>query len=183
MEVAGDICEEMQNHTPGHSYMYRRFLLLSTSKNTYWKNLSENLRMKKNLVYDFTTLTVLKKKTTFQSLFLCCTNFYTNFYTVLKTTQLYPSSIHLVSHVMHLSFPIVTCLFFTMHCLLASWVSLPIIIFHFLSPITLLSVVHVSIMSRGNEIFFPEKNDFFLKERNSSFSFNLLVPKLINNLR
>jgi len=49
--------------------------------------------------------------------------------------------------------------------------------------ITLLSVVHVSIMSRGNENFFPEKNDFFLKERNSSFSFNLLVPKLINNLR
>ena len=107
--------------------------------------------------------TVFQKKTTFLSLFLCCTNFYTNFYTVLKTTQLYPSSIHLVSHVMHLSFPIVTCLFFTMHCLLASWVSLPIIIFHFLSPITLLSVVHVSIMSRGNEIFFPEKNDFFLK--------------------
>jgi hypothetical protein len=66
---------------------------------------------------------------------------------------------------------------------LAAWVSLPIIIFHFLSLITLLSVVHVSIMSRGNEIFFPEKNDFFLKERNSSFSFNLLVPKLINNLR
>ena len=123
--------------------------------------------------------TVFQKKTTFLSLFLCCTNFYT----VLKTTQTIPSSIHLVSHVMHLSFPIVTRLFFTIHCLLAAWVSLPIIIFHFLSLITLLSVVHVSIMSRGNEIFFPEKNDFFLKERNSSFSFNLLVPKLINNLR
>jgi len=125
--------------------------------------------------------TVFQKKNNFSEFILCCTNFYT----VLKTTHICisPSSIHLVSHVMHLSVPIVTRLFFTIHCLLASWVSLPIIIFHFLSLITLLSVVHVSISLSRQRNLFSGKEWFFFKERNSSFSFNLLVPKLLNDPR
>ena len=122
-----------------------------------------------------------KKKNTFSEFIFVCVRISTLYNNNSHTTipLVYPSRV--TRHAFLRS--LVTCLFFTIHCLLAAWVSLPIIIFHFLSLITLLSVVHVSIMSRGNENFFPEKNDFFLKERNSSFSFNLLVPKLINNLR
>ena len=106
--------------------------------------------------------TVFKKKTTFQSLFLCCTNFYT----VLKTTHnyAYPPRLSISCHTSCISpFP-------SSHVYFSpSIVSWPRESLSPLSSFTSCLSSHFSLLfmspflSRGNEIFFPEKNDFFLK--------------------